>query len=77
MRENTVKIAASAAVGLGLFSLYLVFLGQFLTVGDMSDLTEIETIILVTQILRVLILLGLSTRFQIQPIVPIIVFSFE
>ncbi|MFI5420840.1 MAG: hypothetical protein ACHQ1H_07715 [Nitrososphaerales archaeon] len=77
MRENSIKIIASAAVGLGLFSLYLVFLGQFLTVGDMSNLTEIETIILVTQILRVLILLGLSTRFQIQPIVPIIVFSFE
>ena len=29
MRENIIKIGTSAAVGLGLFFLYLVFLGQF------------------------------------------------
>ena len=77
MKESVIKIGASAAVGFGLFFLYLVFLNQFAAVGDMSQLSEVESIILVTQILRVLILLGLSTRFQIQPIVPIIVFSFE
>jgi hypothetical protein len=77
MKDNIIKIGTSAAVGLGLFLLYLVFLNQFLALGDLSNLSEIETIILVTQILRALLLLGLGTRFQIQPIVPIIVFSFE
>ncbi|MDA4111904.1 MAG: hypothetical protein OK439_05155 [Thaumarchaeota archaeon] len=77
MRKDLIKLVASVAVGLGLFSLYLVFLGEFSVVGDMSNLSEVETIILVSQILRVLILLALGTRYQIQPIIPIIVFSFE
>ncbi|MDA4131127.1 MAG: hypothetical protein OK457_10180 [Thaumarchaeota archaeon] len=77
MRRNLIKIASSVAVGLGLFSLYLVFLGRFSTVADFSNLSEVEAVILITQVLRALVLLGVSSRFQVQPIVPIIVFSFE
>jgi hypothetical protein len=40
-------------------------------------MTEIETIILYTQILRVVVLFLLGLKYQIQPIVPIVVFSIE
>ncbi len=44
---------------------------------NLSNLSLTESIILYTQVLRVIILLIVGLRYQVQPIIPIIVFSFE
>ena len=77
MRRDIFKVLSAAAIGVGLFGLYLTFLGRYLVVGDLSNLSEIETIILVTLLLRAIVLSVLGTKFTLQPIVPIIVFSLE
>lgn len=77
MRNDVVKVLSSASVGLGLFAIYIVFLNQFLAVANMSEMTTTESIILYTQLIRVLILFVLGLKYQVQPIIPIIVFSFE
>jgi hypothetical protein len=77
MRKDILKIISSLAVGFGLLSIYLVFLQYFVKTVDLSMMSEVETIIFYTQILRVIVVTGVGLRYQIQPIVPIIVFSFE
>lgn len=77
MRNDTVKILSTVAVGLGLTAIYIVFLNDFATVVSLSSMSMIEAVIFYTQIIRVIIITGLSFRYQIQPIVPIIVLSFE
>lgn len=77
MRKDLLKLLSSVAVGLGLFSIYLVFLNQFLGIANLSEMSLTETVILYTQIIRVIVLFGVGLKYQIQPIVPIIVFSFE
>ncbi len=77
MKRDLAKLLASFSVGLGLFAIYLVFLNDFLNVSNLSSMTEIETIILYTQILRVVVLFLIGLRYQIPPIVPIIVLSIE
>lgn len=77
MKSDIVKLLSSASVGLGLFAIYLVFLNQFFAVENMSVMTTTESIILYTQLVRALILFVLGLKYQVQPIVPIIVFSFE
>ena len=71
------KLLSSLAVGLGLTVIYIIFLNSFANVVDLSNLSTVESIIFYTQIIRVIIITGLSFRYQIQPIVPIIVLSFE
>ena len=77
MRKDIIKLSASLVVSLGLFFLYFDFLTRLAIVADWSALSEIESIILVTQILRAIILAVLGTKYQLQPIIPIIVFSLE
>jgi hypothetical protein len=77
VRKDILKLLSSLSVGLGLMAIYIVFLNQFFAVADLSNLSEVESIILYSQILRVLILFIVGLRYQIQPIVPIIVFSIE
>ena len=77
MKRDLVKQLSSLSVGVGLFAIYAVFLNNFLVMSNLSDMTTIETVILYTQILRVVILFLLGLRYQIQPIVPIVVFSIE
>jgi hypothetical protein len=77
MKRDLAKQLTSASVGLGLFAIYAVFLNNFLAVSNLSDMTTIESVILYTQILRVVILFVVGLRYQIQPIVPIVVFSIE
>ena len=77
MKKDIIKLISSAFVGIGLFTPYLVFLERFSVIVNLSSMSLIESIILYTQILRVIILLIVGLRYQVQPIVPIIVFSFE
>ncbi len=77
MRRGIVRLLTSASVGLGLLAIYIVFLNRFFSVVSLSDMTMTESIILYTQIIRVLILFFLGLRYRVQPIVPIIVLSFE
>jgi hypothetical protein len=77
MKTDPIRIAASSGVGASLFGLFFVFLARYAAVADWSSLTEIETAILVTMILRALILAVLGLKYELQPIVPIIVFSIE
>src|SRR5579872_2119537 len=77
MRKDIVKLATSSVIGIALFSLYLVFLNNFIQDVNLSNMTLTETIILYSQIIRVIILFVVGLKYQIQPIVPIIVFSFE
>lgn len=77
MRKDIVKLLSSVSIGLGLMAIYIVFLNQFLGVANLSEMTLTESVILYTQIFRVLILFFLGLKYQIQPIIPIIVFSFE
>jgi hypothetical protein len=77
MRRGIVRLLTSASVGLGLLAIYIVFLNRFFSVVSLTDMTMTESIILYTQIIRVLILFFLGLRYRVQPIVPIIVLSFE
>jgi hypothetical protein len=77
MKKDLIKFLSAVFVGVGLLVLYLVFLERFSIIVDLSNLTLIESIILYSQILRAIVLLVLGLRYQVQPIVPIIVFSFE
>ncbi|HYB03164.1 MAG TPA: hypothetical protein VED17_01790 [Nitrososphaerales archaeon] len=77
MKRDLAIQLSSLSVGLGLFAIYVVFLNNFLAMSNLSDMTTIETVILYTQILRVVILFLVGLRYQIQPIVPIVVFSIE
>ena len=77
VKRNKVRIFSSAFTALALLMLYLVFLGRYVSLADWSSLSQIETWILVTMILRVVILAGLRTKYQFQPLVPIILFSIE
>ena len=77
MRANPIKLACTSAVALGLYSLFFSFLGRYVFVADWSQLTEIEMAIFVTMVLRAIIVGTLEFKFQIQPIIPILVFSVE
>jgi len=77
MRTDIVKLLTSAAIGIALFAIYFLFLNSFLNVVNLSNLSETESIILCTQIIRVIIIFVVGLKYQIQPIIPIIVFSFE
>jgi len=77
MRRDLLKLLSSASVGIGLFAIYLVFLNDFLATSNLSNMSTIESVILYTQILRVVILFLIGLRYQIQPIIPIVVFSIE
>ena len=77
MRKDFARISSAAVIGIGLLVLYFAFLIRYSQVGDLSSLSEIETIILITLLLRAIILLVLGTKYVLQPIIPIIVFSIE
>jgi hypothetical protein len=77
MKGDIIRIASSAAVGVSLFALYLAFLGRYAIVVDWSTLSELEALILGTMILRAIILVAIGTKYQLQPLVPIVVFSIE
>ena len=77
MRKDIVKLLTSAAVGIGLLAIYFVFLNRFLSVVSLSDMTLTETIIFYSQIFRVSLLFLFGLKYRIQPIIPIIVLSFE
>jgi hypothetical protein len=77
MKKNILRPLSSVSVGLGLLAVYVVFLNQFFAVSNLSEMSLTESIILYTQIIRVIVLFLLGLKYQIQPIVPIIVFSIE
>ncbi len=77
MTRDGLKLLSSTSVGLGLLAIYVVFLNNFFAVANLSELSWTESVILYTQIIRVIVLFSLGLKYQIQPIVPIIVFSIE
>jgi hypothetical protein len=77
MKRDLLKSLSSVSVGLGLIAIYLIFLNKFFALTTLSGMTTTESVILYTQIIRVVVLFVLGLKYQVQPIVPIIVFSFE
>ncbi|MGI0090979.1 MAG: hypothetical protein ACREBS_04660 [Nitrososphaerales archaeon] len=77
MRNNIIKYVSSVGVGVGLTAVYFAFLARYLALANWSSLSEIETLILTTQIMRVLFVFTLSKRLHLPPLVAIIMFSFE
>ncbi|HZW55495.1 MAG TPA: hypothetical protein VFF30_04330 [Nitrososphaerales archaeon] len=76
-KRNVVKIVCAALTALSLLILYLIFLGRYVSLANWSSLSQIETWIFITMIIRVIALVALRTRYQFQPLVPIILFSVE
>lgn len=60
-----------------LILLYLVFFLRFIVLADWSSLSSIEFWIFVTMALRIIVLAVLGRRFQLSPLIPIILFSLE
>ena len=77
MKKDTIKLLSSVFVGIGLFAPYLLFLERFSIIVNLSNMTLVESIILYTQVIRAIVLFLVGLRYQVQPIIPIIVFSFE
>ncbi|MHB8568031.1 MAG: hypothetical protein ACYC7D_11780 [Nitrososphaerales archaeon] len=77
MRKDLIRYSSAIGAGAALMILYLTFIVKYYFVADLSSLTQIEKWILVTQVLRLAVLLVLKRRFQLPPLVPIIMFSIE
>jgi len=60
-----------------LILLYLVFLLRFITLADLSNLSRIELYIFITMLIRIIVVAALGRRFQLSPIIPIVLFSIE
>jgi hypothetical protein len=60
-----------------LMLLYLVFFLRFIALADWSSLSSIEFWIFVTMLLRIIVIAVLGRRFQLSPLIPIILFSLE
>lgn len=77
MRDGVIKSASSAIVGLGIFVVFIVYLTRCAALSNWSDLSRLESLILVTQIVRVSTVIGLGRFHRIQPQFVMILFSLE
>lgn len=77
MSRVPVKLSTAVASGISLFILYIVFLAHYALVADWSNLSGIELWILITQVARLIGFLVVRSKYQMQPLVPIILFSIE
>ncbi len=77
VRKDVIRLAGALTVGVSLMTLYFVFLDRYYFVADWSSLTQIEKWVFSTQLLRLIVLIALKRRYQLQPLIPIIMFSIE
>lgn len=77
MKANATRVITSALVGIGIALIYLVFLARCFALSDWTNLSELESLILYTQIIRVFSVLIVSRFMRIPPLFSIILFSFE
>ncbi len=77
MRENVIKLVSTTGVALGIFVVYSVFIVRCAALSDWSNMSQLEELILVTQIIRVGAVASLGRLFRIPPLFSIILFSFE
>ena len=76
MRTDLRTVTALFA-SFALVLLYLVFVLRFIVLADWSNMSRIELWIFITMLLRIIILAVLGRRFELPPLVPIVVFSIE
>lgn len=77
MKRDILKILSSGAIGSGLLIAYIVFLARSQALTSWSNLSSLEEAIVITQLIRVIIVLVLAKPFRLQPIFAMLLFSFE
>jgi hypothetical protein len=77
MIRDKFALVTSGVVSSGLFLVYLVFLSRSQALSNWGHLNSLEEIIVVTQIIRVLLVIVLAKPLRLQPIFAMILFSFE
>ena len=77
LRERAIRFASSGIVGVGIFIMYVVFVTRCIALTDWNNLSRLELAILGTQISRVTLVLALEKKFRNQPLVAMVLFSFE
>jgi hypothetical protein len=71
------RLVTSGVVSSGLSLVYLVFLSRSQAFSNWSHLDSLEEAIVVTQIIRVVLVIVLTRPLRLQPIFAMILFSFE
>lgn len=77
MRAEAIKFASSGIVGVGIFIVFLLYLERCVALSDWTSLSNLELAILVSQIVRVLLVLGLGKFYYIQPQFSLVLLSLE